>query len=105
MPICPNCRTGYDNSAQCPKCGKAAPERVEPKPRSTPNYRCSKFGIFCLFSAWLGSGIILVLFLIKSVKDVSTFGDGMMAAVNAILHLGVCYALWITLNYATDRNQ
>jgi len=39
MPICPNCRTGYDNSAQCPKCGTAAPERVEPKPNSTPDVK------------------------------------------------------------------
>jgi hypothetical protein len=106
MPICPKCRTGYDGEANCPECGSHKPANVHPKTAfSVSSTRCSTFGVISIFSAWIGSIVILGLFLIASFKETSTVAEGLLVALQVILHLGASYALWMALKYATDREQ
>ena len=59
MPICPKCRTGYDEPADiCPKCGATKPRTFTPeevlqkvKRGEGSPYRCGEFAFFCLHYA------------------------------------------------------
>lgn len=62
-------------------------------------------GIFCLVAPWIGSVVTLILFLIQSFKEVSTLGEGGLAAMSALVHAGLCYALWMALSYANGSER
>lgn len=106
MPICPECRAGYDEQSECPECGMPAPElKMSGAPIRKSSLRCSPFGAFCILAAWLGSVVVLVLFIIATFNSASTFTEWGLALLTAILHLGVCYALWLAFNLAIDRQS
>lgn len=105
MPICPNCRTGYDNLANCPKCDSPAPKHKTPRNPGVTTYNCSRFGIFCIFSAWIGTIFSLILLIYKSYNEVSSLMEGLTSWLSILTHVGICYALWMALNYATNKKD
>ncbi len=104
MPICPDCRTGYDAETECPECGTEAPARITPAP-SKSRALCSDLGIFCIFCAWLGSIVALILFIIAAIRINSELLEWGLTLIHLPLYLGVSYALWIALKLATGRTS
>ena len=75
MPICPDCRTGYDESDPvCPKCGSAKPNPISHS-ESNIGERARRFGAFTLFCiscariASFGGIIVAIISLVMAMRD------------------------------------
>ena len=66
------------------------------------NMRCSLFGIFCIFFAWLASILLWVISVYQFLHNMGIDKMSVMAFLSLIMSLGIIYALWMALKYATS---
>lgn len=115
MPICPKCRTGYEDTEEfCPKCSCRKPVAVPPaeiidkmRPRPASHYVCNKFGFFCLqmshFVVFVSS-VAAVLFGVFVLYR-GEFMPGLLSlCFVAPLNYGTSIALALAIHYA-EENQ
>jgi len=104
MPICPKCRTGYDEPAEnCPKCGTQKP----PLGQQTNTRSFGKLQYFCLHFAYFAMFLSAILLLISGISSLvkGKVWEGLGAIVIAApTTYGITLALGLAIEYA-DRQR
>jgi hypothetical protein len=115
MPICPKCRTGYEDTEEfCPKCSSRKPVSVPPaavfdkmRPRHEPQYICGKFGFFCLralqFIAYV-SAVSSVLFGAFMLYRGYFFSGFLSLGISAPANYGLGIAFSLAIHYAREND-
>jgi hypothetical protein len=104
MPICPKCRTGYDEPVEnCPKCGAAKPEKVIPEvayhTSNNADYRCGGFAFFCLHFARVAAFLGVVLSLVGVAASVGK-GEWMQSLGLLFVAFPLAYGHYVAFSMA-----
>lgn len=109
MPICPSCRTGYeDSNDRCPAClapKPPAPFDIHAASRADVSLRCSEFGLICLWVAKYASVLVAALTLFSAVRVVmdGELMDALMLLLAAVIFFGQFVAFGLAIKYASKK--